>query len=148
MKKRNKQSILTTIIVIALVALTLVVVYAIYREGIKSNQTGTNTTLEPNNTKKEETEKDKVQENEKEEPSEDEYIGEEEQEVSNKEETRKSKDERAIELAKGEWGDDDSVSFSVEEKKGNIYYVAVKSDATVITWYEVNTETWEISEYY
>ena len=61
--------------------------------------------------------------------------------------TAKSKEEKAIDLAKKEWGDDDSVSFNIEEKKGNIFYIAVKSDASVISWYEVNTETWEISEF-
>ena len=54
---------------------------------------------------------------------------------------------RAIELAKKEWGNDDSVSFSIEEKKDNKIYVAVKNDATVIQWYEVNTNDWTISEY-
>ena len=53
----------------------------------------------------------------------------------------------AIELAKKEWGNDDSVSFSIEEKKDNKIYVAVKNDATVIQWYEVNTNDWTISEY-
>ena len=67
---------------------------------------------------------------------------------SNKEEnTAKSNDEKEIELAEKEWGEDDSVKFSIEEKKGSKYYVAVKRDATVISWYEVDTETWKISEY-
>ena len=34
-----------------------------------------------------------------------------------------------------------------QEKKNNKYYVAVKKDATVIQWYEVDTENWTISEY-
>ena len=74
-------------------------------------------------------------------------MGEEEQEPQKEEPTTQSKDEKAIDLAKKEWGEDDSVKFSIEEKKGSKYYVAVKRDATVISWYEVDTETWKISEY-
>ena len=59
-----------------------------------------------------------------------------------------TKDEKTIALAKKTWDGDDSVTFSIEEKKGFMYYVAVKSNATVISWYEVNTDTWEISEFY
>ena len=86
------------------------------------------------------------------EESQDDYVGEEEKESQEKvkEEQKESKqtdDEKAIELAKKEWGDDDSVSFSIEEKKDTKIYVAVKSDATVIQWYEVNTSDWTISEY-
>ena len=58
-----------------------------------------------------------------------------------------SKEEKAIELAKKEWGEDDTVTFSVDEKKDSKYYVAVKQDATVIQWYEVDTNNWTISEY-
>ena len=32
---------------------------------------------------------------------------------------------KALDLAKKEWGEDSSVQFSIEEKKGNIYYIAV-----------------------
>ena len=41
----------------------------------------------------------------------------------------------------------DTVTFSVDEKKDSKYYVAVKQDATVIQWYEVDTNNWTISEY-
>ena len=80
------------------------------------------------------------------------YVGEEEKESQEqvKEEQKESKqtdDEKAIELAKKEWGDDGSVSFSIEEKKDKKIYVAVKQDATVIQWYEVDTSDWTISEY-
>ena len=52
-----------------------------------------------------------------------------------------------IELAKKEWGEDNSVTFNIEEKDGDKYYVAVKKDATTIKWYEVDTDKWTISEY-
>ena len=107
----------------------------------KSSSTTKQSEESEKSTKTEETEKE----------PENEYIGEEERnitEAENKEATEaKSKDQKAIELAKNKWGNDDSVTFSIEEKKGSIYYIAVKSDANVISWYEVNTDTWEISDF-
>ena len=58
-----------------------------------------------------------------------------------------NKDEKAIELAKKEWGEDDTVTFNIEKKNGAKYYIAVKKDAMVVEWYEVDTESWKISEY-
>ena len=80
--------------------------------------------------------------------SNDEYIGQEEKESETDDKDEKSIDEKALDLAKKEWGDDSSVQFSIEEKKGNKYYIAVTSNATRIAWYEVNINTWEISEFY
>lgn len=154
MRKSTKQNILTAVIVIAIIALIGTIVYVMYEEKIKasnsnaqniSSSTGkTNSTT--NNTIKEE---DKSQvEDDVEQESEEEYIGKEEEETTKEEDTQISKDDKAIQLAKEKWGEDDSVTFNIEEKKENIYYVAVKSNATVIVWYEVNTETWTISEFY
>ena len=124
----------------------------IYEEKINMSKEATQNTIESVEEEQEENTVVEKQETPIEEENtvveKEEYVGEEEKEVSKEEETYKSKDERAIELAKGEWGADDTVTFSVEEKSGSKYYVAVKSEATVITWYEVDTETWEISEYY
>ena len=102
------------------------------------------------NTTTENSEENTVKEELKQPESQDDYIGEEEQESNNDEQTQvtENKDEKAIELAKKEYGEDDtSVTYSIERKDGNKYYVAVKSDATVVMWYEVDTDTWEISEY-
>jgi len=99
-----------------------------------------------NNDVKNDVVKDEENESKQETTNDDEFVGEEEQETS-KEDNTKSKDEKAIQLAKDEWGDDDTVTFSVEKKKDTKYYVAVKSAATVLQWYEVDTDTWEISEY-
>ena len=164
MKKQKKQNILTAIIIILVIALIMLVGSAVYEEITNINKEKlkeTVATVEKDNEDKEQDEIEEKDEDVSEEPTneqqeekpeeeqpEEEYIGEEEQEVNDKEDTTKSKDEKAIELAKDEWGEDNTVTFSVEEKKGNKYYVAVKSDAIVITWYEVDTETWEISEYY
>ena len=102
------------------------------------------------NTTTENSEENTVKEELKQPESQDDYIGEEEQESNNDEQTQvtENKDEKAIELAKKEYGEDDtSVTYSIERKDGNKYYVAVKNDATVVMWYEVDTDTWEISEY-
>ena len=79
--------------------------------------------------------------------NEEEYVGEEEQyDIFD---DKRSYDEIAIQIAENEWGDSDqSVRFSIEQKDGAIYHIAVKKDATVITWYEINVEEKTISEYY
>lgn len=159
MKKQKKQNILTAIIIILVIALIMLVGSAVYEEITNINKEKLKDTVSSTELENEDQEQEEVQEKEEEVPEEpkneeveeqpkEEYVGEEEQEVNTKEDTTKTKDERAIELAKNEWGEDDTVTFSVEEKKGSKYYVAVKSDAIVITWYEIDTETWEISEYY
>ena len=86
--------------------------------------------------------------NEEQEPEE-EYVGEEEKTSQEEEDTELSNDEKALQLAKEKWGEDDeSVTYSIENKNGNIYHIAVKSNATTVIWYEVNIETWEISEFF
>ena len=74
-----------------------------------------------------------------------EFVGEEEN--TPKQEVTENLDEKAIQLVKKEWGEDDSVTFSIEKKKGDKYYVAVKSDSAQTVWYEVDIKTWEVSEY-
>ena len=64
-----------------------------------------------------------------------------------KEDSTQSKEEQAIDAVKKQWGEDDSVTFSVERKKDTKYYVAVKSSNSETTWYEVDIETWEVEEY-
>lgn len=147
MKKQKKQKFLTTVIIIALVALTLVVVYAVYRGEIKEKIEGQQTPKTISNAVEEPKKEEKVEEKEDEKEPEEEYVGEEEKESNEQPVITQSNDEKAIDLAKKEWGEDNTVEFSVEEKKGSKYYVAVKREATVISWYEVDTETWKISEY-
>ena len=151
---KNQQHILTLIIVLAVIGIAVLVFSIIYDEKIKDNKKAVETISQPENEEKIEEslpidEEDNTVDTEE---SQDDYVGEEEKESQEqvKEEQKESKqtdDEKAIELAKKEWGDDDSVSFSIEEKKDTKIYVAVKSDATVIQWYEVNTSDWTISEY-
>ena len=150
---KKQQHILTLIIVLAVIGIAVVIASIIYDEKIRDNKKAVETISVPqiDNIEKEEPAK----EEEKPEVStitESDYVGEEEKESQEQveEEQKESKqtdDEKAIELAKKECGNDDSVSFSIEEKKDNKIYVAVKNDATVIQWYEVNTNDWTISEY-
>ena len=151
MKKQKKQNILTAIIIILILALIMLIGSIVYEEKINRDKQAVQETIAP--VEKEEQE-DKIQEqeeiNDKEEVNEskEEYIGEEEKENNEVISKPKSNDEKAIDLAREKWGKDNTVTFSIEEKKGSIYYVAIKSDATVISWYEVNVETEEVSEYY
>ena len=147
---KKAQNILTGIIVVAVIALIGIIVWITYNQIINSQKEEENTTntIATNET----TNTINVEENQEEEEntpveSNDDYIGIEE--GSAKEgNTEKTTDERAIELAKETWGEDDSVTFSIERKDGNVYYIAVSSNATTISWYQVNIDTWEISEYY
>ena len=147
MKKKKEQNILTLIIILAIIALIIVIGSIVYDEKIKENKEAVESIVVPalenkiENVIQNESEEANI-ENEKEE-----YVGEEEKETQNEEITTQSKDEKSIDLAKKEWGEDDTVTFNVEEKNGTKYYVAVKRDATVIAWYEVDTENWKISEY-
>ena len=106
-------------------------------------------TIENKDTNVEETPEKEENLPQKQEPTKEEYVGEEEKEAEqeNVASQAQSKDEKAIELAKKEWGEDNSVTFNIEEKDGDKYYVAVKKDATSIKWYEVDTDKWTISEY-
>ncbi len=147
---KKTQNLLTGIIIVAVIALIGIIVWITYNQIINSqkeeNTTNTITTNETNTTNN-----TVVKENEEESTpveSNDDYIGIEEEESANEENTEKTTDERAIELAKETWGEDDSVTFSIERKDGNVYYIAVSSNATTISWYQVNIDTWEISEYY
>lgn len=161
MKIQKKQSLLTVIITILVIALIMLVGSIVYEEKINISKRETQNTVAPVENEQEQVSK----EQEKEENSvedipvedakeeeiiedKDEYVGEEEQvNDATPTDTTKSKDEKAIELAQKEWGEDNSVTFNVEEKKEAKYYVAVKREATVVQWYEVDTETWKISEF-
>lgn len=153
---KKQQHILTLIIILAVIGIAVVIGSIIYDEKVKDNKKAVETISAPEVEDQIEDSLPVDEESKEEEavvePSENEYVGEEEKESQEqvKEEQKESKqtdDEKAIELAKKEWGDDSSVSFSVEEKKDTKIYVAVKQDATVIQWYEVNTNDWTISEY-
>ncbi len=153
---KKQQHILTLIIVLAIIGIAVLIGSIIYDEKIKDNKKAVETISAPQVevAKNENEEEQTKEENSLEDNSDSEsnYVGEEEKESQEqvKEEQKESKqtdDEKAIELAKKEWGDDNSVSFSVDNKKDTKIYVAVHQDATVIQWYEVNTSDWTISEY-
>ena len=147
MKKKKEQNILTLIIVLAIIALAVIIGSIIYEEQIGENKEAVESIAIPAIEEKQETIEPVESENIIKEEETEEYVGEEEQETQKEETTTQNKDEKAIDLVKKEWGEDDTVTFNVEEKNGSKYYVAVKKDATVISWYEVDTENWEINEY-
>ena len=153
MKRKTEQKILTIIIVLALVALAVLVSSIVYEEEIRKNKNAVESTaiptIENKDTNVEETPEKEENLPQEQEPTKEEYVGEEEKEAEqeNVASQVQSKDEKAIELAKKEWGEDNSVTFNIEEKDGDKYYVAVKKDATTIKWYEVDTDKWTISEY-
>ena len=69
-------------------------------------------------------------------------IGKEEEE-SKKEEKGKTDSERALELAKKEWGDDvESVKFVIDKVDGSKYRIAVRDINTTaaIVWYTVDID--------
>lgn len=163
MKKRTKQHILTIIIVIAIISLISILVYAVYSQpkvedkqntvkneiqennsnNIVNTQNTTNITNTTNTTNNKNNTTNSTQNQIK-----DNYVGKEETDSNTETNTELSKDEKVLKLVKETWGEkDDSVTYSIEQKKGELYYVAVKSDATVISWYEVNTGNWTINEF-
>ena len=167
MKKQKKQSLLTAIIIILVLALIVMLGSIIYEEKINMSKNQTQNTVTPtvkeenindeeqlsvkdDNTESEEIVEDEIKDSEEEEQEEkvedsEQYVGEEENDK--KEDSTQSKEEQAIDAVKKQWGEDDSVTFSVERKKDTKYYVAVKSSNSETTWYEVDTETWEVEEY-
>lgn len=156
MKKQKIQNILTAVIVILVIVLIMIIASIVYEEKINRDKQEIKDTISITEdvAKKDESEEindeEAIEENEEieENESKEEYLGEEEQEVEDKISIPMSNDEKAIDLAKKEWGDDNTVTFSIEEKKDKVYYIAVKSNATTIKWYEVNVETEAVSEYY
>ena len=167
MKKQKKQSLLTAIIIILALALIVMVGSIIYEEKINMSKNQTQNTVIPtvkeeniddeeqlpvedDNTDSEEIVEDEIKDSEEEEQEEkvedsEQYVGEEENDK--KEDLTQSKEEQAINAVKKQWGEDRSVTFSVERKKDTKYYVAVKSSNSETTWYEVDIETWEVEEY-
>lgn len=151
MGKKNAQRILTIIIVLAVIVLFILIGSIIYEEQMKKNKEAVESVYAPilendsDSIEPVQIENTEIEEEIKNE----EYIGEEEQETNEKDTVSKiqNNDEKAIDLARKEWGEDSSVSFNIEEKDGTKYYVAVKQDATVIGWYEIDTDNWKIKEF-
>lgn len=76
-----------------------------------------------------------------------EVVGKEEQE-SNQETGGVNLEEKAINLAKKKWGQNsDTYIFKVDYVEGDIYHVAVVSNAMIISYMDVNIKTEEVTEY-
>ena len=157
METREKQNLLTMIIIVAILAIALIVGFIIYPEIVKGEKTSTqnsqstkitentstNSTQASSTTNTETTKTESTNTS-----STNGYIGEEEKNNGETESTSLTKEEKAIELAKKEWGENDkNVTYNVEQKEDNIYYVAVRKNDQVQKWYEVDTEKWTIQEY-
>jgi len=170
MKKQKKQNLLNIIIVMLVLALIVMVGSIVYEEITNMSNKPTENVGSPslNDDKEQGDENDSILDNKEETPdgeaeeeekndenesleepttnNKEEYIGEEE--TTSSQEPAKSKDEKAIDLAKKEWGNDNSVTFNIEQKNGSKYYVVVRSETkNALQWYEVDTETWKISEF-
>lgn len=134
MKKQKKQSFLTAIIFILVITLVMLVGSIIYEEIINMKKQPTQNvsgSLTDNNNENKEEQEDKTDDNTeiKDEEQEKEKIQEEpkqeenedvRQEETKTEDTSKNKEDRAISLAKQEWGEDDSVIFSVEIGRAHV----------------------------
>lgn len=160
MKKQKKQTVLTAIIAILVLSLIAMIASIVYEEAVNMNNQKLQETIVPEVSDKIDDimQKDEISEDNESESEEvkdeiiekEEFVGEEEQKIekeSGDQENSKSDDEKAIDLAKKEWGNDDSVTFDIEKKKNTKYYISVNKGAAVLQWYEVDTETWAISEY-
>lgn len=154
METREKQNLLTMIIIVAFLAIVLIVGFIIYPEiketkKIEAKNTQSTSIKNTESTKKtEETKTSSTEIKNTEETSG--YVGKEEKEdnTDEKESEPQTKEEKAIELAKKEWGENDTnVTYNVEQKEGNIYYVAVRANDQVQKWYEIDTGKWTIREY-
>lgn len=147
----EKQNILTIIIVLLTLVLFIMIGSIVYEEKINLSKQQSENLIESdkqneaeNNISKDDSEIEQVEEDEETQQDDEQYLGEEEK---NEGDSTQSNDEKAIEAVKKEWGNDDSVTFSIEQKNGTKYYVAVKSENEPTVWYEVDTETWEVNEY-
>ncbi len=56
------------------------------------------------------------------------------------EESKKNKDQIATDLAKNEWGDDESVYYTIDKSSGDKYYICVRSKATTETLAEYEVD--------
>ena len=161
METREKQNLLTMIIIVAFLAIALIVGFIIYPEIIENNKSNSlnsqstkqteNTNITTNSTQTTSTTNTETTKTESTSTaSTNGYVGEEEKEsdASQTTSTSQTKEEKAIELAKKEWGENDkNVTYNVEQKEENIYYVAVRLNDQVQKWYEIDTEKWTIKEY-
>lgn len=164
METREKQNLLTMIIIVAFLAIALIVGFIIYPEikennkkNIQNSHSITKTestniistktssiTQNITNANTETTETTKTTKTD----STNGYIGREEMDNEKTESIAQTKEERAIDLARKEWGENDkNVTYNVEQKEENIYYVAVRLNDQVQKWYEIDTEKWTIKEY-
>lgn len=158
METREKQNLLTMIIIVAFLAIALIVGFIIYpeiKENNKNNIQNSHSITKTESTNTISTKTSSITQNitnanteTTKTDSTNGYIGREEMDNEKTESIAQTKEERAIGLARKEWGENDtSVTYNVEQKEENIYYVAVRLNDQVQKWYEIDTEKWTIKEY-
>lgn len=62
------------------------------------------------------------------------------EEENSEEEPEENEDEKALRLVREEWGEDDTVYYTIDNQSNNTYYISVRSKTTTATLaeYEVN----------
>lgn len=88
-------------------------------------------TIEENQTNTENTTVNEITQNE--------YQGEEE-ETGIAEEVEENKDEKALNLVKQDWGEDDTVYYTIDNQSNSIYYISVRSKSTTATLAEYEVD--------
>ena len=88
-------------------------------------------TIEENQTNTENTTVNDITQNE--------YQGEEE-ETGITEEAEENKDEKALNLVKQDWGEDDTVYYTIDNQSNSIYYISVRSKSTTATLAEYEVD--------
>ncbi len=88
-------------------------------------------TIEENQTNTENTTVNEITQNE--------YQGEEE-ETGITEEAEENKDEKALNLVKQDWGEDDTVYYTIDNQSNSIYYISVRSKSTTATLAEYEVD--------
>ena len=149
----KKAVIFCTLIAVLIVG--SIIGYKIYKlnnaeKEVVQMENKTNTTN--NNTQKNEIEETKKEENKVEEEIKEnntttesntqntEIKGKEEADTQNEKENESSKKEQALDLVKKEWGEDNTVYYTIDSASGNIYNISVRSKATTeaLIEYEVD----------
>lgn len=152
----NKKIVLV-ISIIAIIAVLIIVAFKI--KSLKVTYTFEEVSVEANEFKKDETKKEEnsIQSNEIEDQnsisneennlqgnkqSKDENKDQNEEDTGENKESQESRESKAIDLAKKEWGEDDSVYYTIDRIVGDKYDICVRSKSTTesLAEYEVDIE--------
>lgn len=166
----NKKT--ATLVLIGCVLMITLIIYSRAQRGKTPQENQVSTNVSQENTLNNEIqnqntlEEDKVPENivedkkeevEQDRPKQEEKVNKadvKQQEVQGEEETKdadaensKNSQEKALDLVKEEWGEDDTVYYTIDNESGSIFNISVRSKQTTETLaeYEVNVEKQSIN---